>query len=69
MARARLHLICGNCGCDDEFDWTFYPRHLDHGDDTFSDEVGIKCNNCSTIHWLSDRVTPSERQAIEGRRK
>jgi len=62
MARARLHLICGNCGCDDEFKWAYYPTLNDHGDGTFSADVGLTCKNCSTIHWLSEKAEPADDQ-------
>jgi uncharacterized Zn finger protein len=53
MARARLHIICGNCGCDDEFKFSVDLEGNDWGDGTFSPEVYIHCANCGTLHSLS----------------
>lgn len=47
MARARLHIICGNCGCNDEFEYRIYHD---------IDEVSILCHNCGTIHNLDDNA-------------
>lgn len=55
MARARLHLICGNCGCDDM--WTY--RIDPHGTDTdgvLTPAVYIFCGNCATLHNLADKA-------------
>ena len=56
MVRARLHMICGNCGCNDEFEYeTFYQPD---DDDRLPDSlrVTITCRNCSTIHSLEDNA-------------
>ena len=51
MARARLHIICGNCGSNDMFK---YIINTEIDDDTNKEyqKVSIVCNNCSTIHHL-----------------
>ena len=51
MARARLHLICGNCGCNDM--WTYYinPQGNDF-DGELSPAVFLSCGNCATLHNL-----------------
>lgn len=59
MARARLHIICGNCGCNTEFTYTIEPEARDLGDGTFEPEVFISCGNCTTLHYLSDTVEES----------
>ena len=56
MARARLHLICGNCGCPDEWKWQHVPKEK-VGDDVMQDEdVFLTCCNCSTLHSLNDNA-------------
>ena len=55
MARARLHIICGNCGCNDMFEYKIDPKGHDFGDH-FEPAVFITCRNCSTIHDLNDTV-------------
>jgi hypothetical protein len=51
MVRARLHLICGNCGCNHEWTW----KHRDANE--FDPEtVSIICNNCHTIHSIDDNA-------------
>ena len=56
MARARLHLICGNCGCNDEWEWTHVPVEK-VGDDVMQEEdVFLVCRNCSTLHSLNDNA-------------
>jgi uncharacterized Zn finger protein len=58
MARARLHVICGNCGCNDEFRFEIVPEGHDVTDTEpkFEPAVWIWCDNCSTLHNLSDTV-------------
>lgn len=55
MAHARLHIICGNCGCNTMFT---YKIVTDYDDDKECDyqRVNIYCNNCSTIHCLEDNA-------------
>jgi hypothetical protein len=58
MVMARLHIICGNCGCND--DWEL--RIERDGDDVtfmepqFEDAASMVCGNCSTIHNLKDNA-------------
>lgn len=53
MSRSRLHLICGNCGCNDM--WKYYqdPKGLDTDGNQYPC-VFLVCNNCSTLHCLDD---------------
>lgn len=61
MVMAKLHTICGNCGCNNDFileverdgDWL----DPEEEDETMKeDRVVLICNNCSTIHDLRDNV-------------
>jgi transcription elongation factor Elf1 len=56
MARARLHLICGNCGCNDEWEWAHYEKETDDGEVMQDEDVAIICNNCGTRHSLNDNA-------------
>jgi uncharacterized Zn finger protein len=49
MVVAKLHIICGNCGKDGEFE-----HDIIIGGAGEEDEVFLKCKNCGTIHVLSD---------------
>lgn len=64
MARARLHIICGNCGCNNEFKFEIDHQGRDVSDEEtkFEPEVYISCGNCSTSHSLSDNAEMRERQ-------
>jgi hypothetical protein len=55
MAHAKLHMICGNCGCNNDFE---YSVNLEVDDDTLQpfETVYITCNNCSTVHHLDDNA-------------
>lgn len=55
MAAAKLHMICGNCGCNDMFDYHIDPKGHDVTEDEpkFEPAVFIVCNNCATLHDLS----------------
>lgn len=55
MVRARIYIICGNCGCDDEFSYKTHERR-DCEDDVVGWDVAISCRNCGTIHTLSDKM-------------
>lgn len=60
MARARLHIICGNCGCNDEFKFRIEPKGCDMGDGKFKPEVYIVCRNCGTLHNLEGTIEMEE---------
>ena len=55
---ARLYVICGNCGCSDEWEL----RISRDGSDVTVDEVKFEgsadmvCLNCHTIHDLKDNA-------------
>lgn len=56
MARARLHLICGNCGCNDEWEWEYVPEEVYEGEIMADENVSLSCRNCITIHSLNDNA-------------
>lgn len=58
MVNAKLHMICGNCGCNDMFEFEIDPKGHDISDDEikFEPAIRIKCKNCSTIHDLSNNA-------------
>jgi hypothetical protein len=55
---ARLHIICGNCGCNDEFEFHIDPKGHDVTllEPEFKPAIFIVCNNCDTLHDLSDTI-------------
>ena len=60
MARARLHLICGNCGCNDMWEWEHVEEEKIEGEVIVSEDVHLSCGNCITLHSLSDNATVRE---------
>jgi hypothetical protein len=51
MANAKLHMICGNCGCNDYFDYKIKTEIDDSNNEPYQ-VVYIFCKNCSTLHDL-----------------
>jgi hypothetical protein len=62
MANARLHLICGNCGCDDEWEYEYEPKQIDQGIDA---NVFLWCKNCTTMHSLNEKAEIKNRAQIK----
>ena len=56
MARARLHLICGNCGCNDMWVWEHVPKLVDEGEAINDEDVHLSCKNCITLHSLNNNA-------------
>lgn len=56
LARARLHLICGNCGCNDMWEWRHQEKVVDEGEVISDEDVSISCGNCITLHSLNDNA-------------
>jgi hypothetical protein len=58
MVMARLHIICGNCGCNDDWELRIERDGDDVTDDVerYEDAVSMVCGNCSTIHDLKDNA-------------
>lgn len=54
MVMARLHIICGNCGSNDDFCYTKDDKEVCDGEVMADGDVSILCRNCSTIHSLND---------------
>lgn len=55
MANAKLHIICGNCGQNDMFDYNIKTEINDDTDQEYQ-VVYIGCNNCNTLHILDDNA-------------
>ncbi|MGX9221983.1 hypothetical protein ACWV27_26860 (plasmid) [Massilia varians] len=62
MARARLHLICGNCGCNDMWTYHIDPSGHDH-EGQLRPAVFLACGNCLTLHDLADTAIEQEAAA------
>ena len=58
MVMSKLHIICGNCGSNDELTFYIDPKGHDisEGESKFEPAVFIACGNCSTLHDLSDFI-------------
>lgn len=56
MAASRLHIICGNCGCNNKFSYEINPhgRDISGAEPKFKPAVWIRCDNCKTLHDLID---------------
>jgi hypothetical protein len=53
MAHARLHMICGNCGCNNSFEHEV-KKELNDDTEEMETVVYIFCKNCNTLHSLDD---------------
>lgn len=56
MVMAKLHLICGNCGCNDMWEWKHNPEFFDDDELIDDENVFLFCRNCATIHSLNDNA-------------
>lgn len=56
MVHARLHLICGNCGCGDAWEWQHKEKEEDDGEVMTDEDVFITCLNCATLHSLNSKA-------------
>ena len=65
MVNSKIHIICGNCGCNDE--WTLLVDAF--GDEVFDDYgdvigrrplISLSCGNCTTSHFLKEDLMKRE---------
>ena len=61
MVMARIHIICGNCGSNDDWSYEIVKDAQDFGD-YFKDDVYMWCGNCGTLHSLSTYMPEKERK-------
>lgn len=64
MAHARLHMICGNCGSNDQFEYHISNEINDETEEEVQ-VVYIACNNCNTLHVLDDNAEPREQNLVQ----
>lgn len=60
MANSKLHIICGNCGCNNMWTWNI---HIEH--DPYLEDVFIKCGNCSTLHSLDEKIERDKENELD----
>lgn len=63
MVNDRLHIICGNCGHNHDYNnFTFKYVPVEMGGDEIINpaSVYICCANCSTIHFLDKYATEKD---------
>jgi len=53
----RIHMICGFCGCKDEFMYQVKPEGACNNDGIEYPEVYILCYNCTSSTALSEVIT------------
>lgn len=58
MANARLHVICGNCGCNDLFTLRIDPTGSCDREGNEYPSATLTCGNCSTNHTLDEDMLP-----------
>lgn len=58
MVMARLHVICGNCGCADEWELSIQRDGEDVSmeETKFEDSAWLTCDNCGTLHDLKAKA-------------
>jgi hypothetical protein len=54
MVMANLHVICGNCGCNDGFEYKHHEEFVGLDDEGKQWKTDLVCKNCSAIHNLDD---------------
>ncbi len=68
MARAKLHIICGNCGCNEEIAFVIDPTGYCDYEGVEHPAVFISCGNCATLHDLADTIkenVPEEKEVVQ----
>ena len=56
MANAKLHMICGNCGCNDSFEYRHVEVFTGPDDEAQHMVTELVCKNCSTLHFLDSNA-------------
>ena len=56
MTHAKLHMICGNSGSNDQFTYKITSEY-DDVKEIVHQRITIACENCSTLHCLEDNAT------------
>lgn len=56
MVMAKLHLICGNCGSHDDWEWEHKKDEYWDCELEETDDVWLRCKNCSTLHSINDNA-------------
>ncbi len=70
MVNARLHMICGNCGCNDQWENSVYIA--DGEGEKLHVDMHVSCKNCATLHTLElhelidDRELKEEDKGAQG---
>ncbi len=60
LVMAKLHIICGNCGCNDDFEYRYQEALATPIEIIEEETVYIKCRNCSTIHNINDNAEKTD---------
>lgn len=55
MIKKKLHIICGNCGCNDSFQYIVDMEKHNCDNQSFPD-IFIKCKHCDTLYNLADTM-------------
>ena len=67
MVMARLHLICGNCGCNDDWVWELQKEDREGENGKWEDSVYLWCRNCTSLHDLSNYAKQKHGVACMGK--
>ena len=65
VVMARLHIICGNCGCNDDFEYMHSNSPADRDELTMRYKTTLVCKNCSTRHDLDDNAENKNKTAVK----
>jgi hypothetical protein len=56
MVNAKLHIICGNCGNGDDFQWEIDLSGNCNGEGKEFPDVFVRCENCLTVNSLTSEI-------------
>jgi len=62
MVAAKLHVICGNCGSGDSFEWSHDAGQIDAGEIVQVPTVYLRCTDCCTLHDLNDNTEEAKNE-------